>query len=108
LTYVKLDTSRIADWDSFHAVCQEAFGFPAFYGRNMDAWIDCLSGVRHDDGMTRFALEPDEYLDIEVPDAEQTRRRVPEIFDALIDCTAAVNRRYHGGPERGPLRLIFS
>ena len=40
---VRIDTARIRDWDSFHGVFAEAFGFPDFYGRNMDAWIDCLT-----------------------------------------------------------------
>jgi RNAse (barnase) inhibitor barstar len=38
-----LDTSRIIDWDTFHAVSREAFGFPDFYGCNLNAWIDCLT-----------------------------------------------------------------
>lgn len=37
---VRLPTERITDWESFHEVCREVFGFPDFYGMNMDAWID--------------------------------------------------------------------
>ncbi|MDG3003854.1 barstar family protein [Paludisphaera mucosa] len=37
---VKLDTRRITDWDAFHDAFAEAFGFPEFHGRNMNAWID--------------------------------------------------------------------
>jgi RNAse (barnase) inhibitor barstar len=43
MTVVRLDCDRITDWESFHAVFAEVFGFPSFYGRNMDAWIDCMS-----------------------------------------------------------------
>ena len=53
-TVVKLDTARIADWDSFHDVCAQALGFPGFYGRNMNAWIDCMTSLDEPrDGMTR-------------------------------------------------------
>src|SRR5688572_7987636 len=40
---IKIDTQRITDWKSFHNLFAEVFGFPGFYGRNMDAWIDCMS-----------------------------------------------------------------
>ena len=43
MTVVRLDCDRITDWDSFHAVFAEVFGFPNFYGRNMNAWIDCMT-----------------------------------------------------------------
>jgi RNAse (barnase) inhibitor barstar len=40
MTLVILDTRRITDWNTFHDAFIELFGFPAFYERNMDAWID--------------------------------------------------------------------
>ncbi len=40
---VTLSTEHITDWETFHAECARVFGFPQFYGRNMNAWIDCLS-----------------------------------------------------------------
>jgi RNAse (barnase) inhibitor barstar len=39
---VAIPVSEIDDWESFHSVFQRELGFPAFYGRNMNAWIDCL------------------------------------------------------------------
>lgn len=53
---VRLNTNQITDWASFHLVCKEAFGFPEFYGANMNAWIDCMSYLTEEDGMTRFKL----------------------------------------------------
>ncbi|MFM0375819.1 barstar family protein [Paraburkholderia strydomiana] len=38
-----MDTTEIADWPSFHRLFAQIFGFPTFYGSNMDALIDCLS-----------------------------------------------------------------
>ena len=40
---VRIDASRITSWDTFHDVFAKDFGFPDFYGRNMDAWIDCMT-----------------------------------------------------------------
>lgn len=42
---VRIDARRIVDLDSFHDVFAEAFGFFGGYGRNMDAWIDCMSSL---------------------------------------------------------------
>src|SRR5262245_17924374 len=42
---VRIDTTKICDWASFHDVFSETFGFPDFYGRNMDAWIDCMTSL---------------------------------------------------------------
>ncbi len=34
---LRIDANEITDKNSFHAVFASAFGFPEFYGRNMDA-----------------------------------------------------------------------
>jgi hypothetical protein len=56
---VRLDCGRITDWESFRSVFAEVLGFPAFYGRNMDAWIDCVSWLDEPgSGMTTVAASP--------------------------------------------------
>ncbi|KPN91352.1 barstar family protein [Pseudomonas nunensis] len=40
LTMVRVDANLITDWQTFHSVFAEEFGFPGFYGRNMDAWVN--------------------------------------------------------------------
>jgi len=95
---VRLETSKISNWDSFHATCREAFGFPEFYGMNMNAWIDCLTYLDEGDGMSGFHLAPGEKLHIEITDTELFSSRLPEIFSTLIDCTAFCKRSlYRGG-----------
>lgn len=90
---VRLPTGRITDWQSFHEVCREVFGFPDFYGMNMNAWIDCMSYMREDVGMTRFLLADGEKLCIEVEAAADFESRLPEIYRALHECSAFVNER---------------
>ncbi|HEY0429428.1 MAG TPA: barstar family protein [Pyrinomonadaceae bacterium] len=102
MAFVRLETKQITDWASFHLVCKEAFGFSGFYGMNMNAWIDCLSYLTEDDGMTRFVLSRDEMLHIEITDTKDFNSRQPEIFDALVECAAFVNSRY----EKPKLSLI--
>jgi hypothetical protein len=105
MAHVILDATAITDWDSFHSESQRAFGFPAFYGRNMDAFIDCLTYL--DDGMSRFDLAADETLTIEVRGAHDFFARAPELADALVRAVAFVNHRNleAGAPARLLLRL---
>ncbi len=50
MAVVRLDCDRITDWESFHSLFAEVFGFPDFYGRNMNAWIDCMSYLDDSEG----------------------------------------------------------
>ena len=76
---VTLSTAEIRNWETFHDICARDFRFPDFYGRNMNAWIDCLTYVREGDGMSRFFLQEDEYLYIYLPDFVTFSQREPEI-----------------------------
>ena len=100
---VRLNSKQIKDWKSFHLLCKSKFGFPDFYGTNMNAWIDCLSCLDEEDRMSHFTLEKGELLHIEISDTEDFNSRLPEIFDALVECSAFVNRRC----ESPVLSLVF-
>ena len=104
----RLNTSAISDWQSFHEESCQAFGFPDFYGMNMNAWIDCLTYLDEGDGMSRFHLAEGEGLDIEVSDSEAFRSRLPEIYDALVECSSFVNVRRVEAGKPPVLSLIFS
>jgi len=104
---VRLDGRAIGDLPAFHDACRIAFGFPDFYGRNMDAWIDCLSGLRDDDGMSAFALGADDVLEIELLHAPALRRSAPAIFAALQDGIAEVNQRCAEQGEKPALTLVL-
>jgi RNAse (barnase) inhibitor barstar len=104
---LRLPTERITDWQSFHEVCQEVFGFPDFYGMNMDAWIDCMSYLYEDVGMTRVLLAEGEKMNIEIEAAEDFKARLPEVFSALRECSSFVNERYAQAGETPVLSLIL-
>lgn len=40
-TYV-LDSARFSDVESFYDEVSAIFGFPEYFGRNLDAMADCL------------------------------------------------------------------
>ena len=98
-----LDATAITDWDSFHTESQRAFGFPDFYGRNLDAWHDCLTYL--DDRMSRFDLAADETLTIEVRGAHDFAQRCPQIAAALMEAVAFVN--YRNLESGAPARLLL-
>jgi barstar (barnase inhibitor) len=104
---VRIKTEIIQDWTSFHEEFKRAMGFPDFYGMNMDAWIDCLTFLREGDGMSRFHLASGEMLHIELPDARGFKSRLPEIFEALIDCAAFVNARFTDTGQTAALSLVL-
>ena len=91
---VKLDTRPIVDWETFHSVFKEVFGFPDFYGRNMNAWIDCMTHL--DDpsaGMSRIHVSSGDVLVLGLDDVDAFASRCPEQYRAIIECTAFVNWR---------------
>lgn len=104
---VQLDGAAMTDWEAFHTQSQQAFGFPAFYGRTMDAWIDCLSYLRDDDGMSRFRLSPDEVLQIEVVHADAWRAAQPDMLDEILYCVAGINERYADYGEAPALQVTL-
>jgi RNAse (barnase) inhibitor barstar len=93
MAFVRLDTKQITDWASFHLVCKEAFGFPDYYGENMNAWIDCISDL----------IEYEEVFHVEIAETEDFKSRLTEIFHVLIECTAFVNSRF----DKSRIALIF-
>lgn len=102
---VRLDTTRITDWDSFHSVFAEAFGFPSFYGRNMNAWIDCMTDL--DEPGTGMTTVHGALVTLVLSDAKAFRARCPEQYAAIVECSAFVNWRRLETGETSVLALAF-
>jgi RNAse (barnase) inhibitor barstar len=103
----ELNGASILGWDTFHSECSAAFGFPDFYAHTMDAWVDCLSYLRDEDGMTKFRLRPDEVLEIVVKDSAEMRERVPDLLEEMAFCIAGINERYEDYGEKPALALVL-
>lgn len=104
---VELNGAVIDSEPAFHAECRRAFGFPDSYSDSMDAWVDCLSYLRDDDGMTKFKLFPNEKLEIVVKDAAAMRAKVPELLEELAFCVGGINERYEDYGEKPALALVL-
>jgi RNAse (barnase) inhibitor barstar len=91
-TILRFDLSRISDRESFHQVFKEELGFPEFYGRNMDAWIDCMTSLDcPEDGLSTVFVDKDGILVLHLEDAEDFKQRCPDLFQHLVECAAFVN-----------------
>lgn len=88
---VRIDATRITEWDTFHSVFAEVFGFPGFYGKNMNAWIDCMSYLDDPEaGMTSIHGTVSDPVVLQVDNID----RLPtELYLAIVECAAFVNWR---------------
>lgn len=106
-TSVMIDGDEIHDWDSFHSIFQDKMGFPEFYGANVDAWIDCMTYLERNDGMTKIHVAKGGVLVIRLLNAKNLKARFPEAYDALIECSSFVNYRRMDVGDAPVLALAF-
>ncbi|MCB9625194.1 MAG: barstar family protein [Sandaracinus sp.] len=77
-----IDASRLVDEASFHAVFAEAFGFPGFYGRNWDAWNDCMGSVDERTRADRGHLCAGAVVTLVLENATEFREKRRDLYDA--------------------------
>ena len=105
---VLIEAERISNWETFHDTFAETLGFPGFYGRNMDAWIDCMTCLDDPDaGLTSTHVTGGDVVVLCISGVDDFRRRCPEIYDALVECAAFVNYRRIEKGEPAVLALSF-
>jgi RNAse (barnase) inhibitor barstar len=106
---IRINTELIEDWDSFHVQFSRIFGFPEFYGKNMDAWIDCMSYL--DDwssGMTKVWINKGDTLIIQLNDYEVFKNRRQDIYLNLLQCVAIVNTRNIKANKKTTIALSYA
>jgi RNAse (barnase) inhibitor barstar len=79
----RVDGKLLADWRQFHDYFERTFSFPDYYGRNMDAWNDCMSEYCYENGI----------VSLHIDNASELKASNPEAFDALVECSAFINWR---------------
>ena len=105
---VDIPTKRVIDWASFHDVFSEIRGFPHFYGRNLNAWVDCMTSLDSPgDGMTKIHCQSPDVVVLYLKDVKDFKSRCPEIYDAIIESSAFVNYSRLDQGEPAVLALSF-
>ena len=108
MNIVIIDTDQIHDWNGFHEYFATIFGFPDFYGKNMDAWIDCMSSLdRPEHNMSRIHVKPGNILVLQCTNMGDLARRHRDIYEEIIACSALVNYRRLLLGESALLTLSF-
>lgn len=74
---------------------------------NISAWIDCLSYLRDEDGMSCVRLKENEMLTITVWHSDLLRQKFPELLEALEFCVEMINERYADYGEKPALQLLL-
>jgi hypothetical protein len=91
---IRINSNLIIDEETFHSVFLDAFGFPGFYGKNMNAWIDCMGYLDEPAAeMSSVHVAPGEVLALVIDGAVSFRARCPALYDELVECAAFVNQR---------------
>lgn len=97
---VSVPTNDIVDWESFHDVFQERFRFAAYYGRNLNAWVDLMTSLDTPGQVDALSVDPGVIVGLQLDDAADFARRAPDLYAAIIECVAFVNiRRREAGGE---------
>lgn len=105
---VVIDGEKVTDWASFHQVFAETFGFPDFYGKNMDAWIDCMTSLSDpEDTMTTINCAKGQVVTLQIDNASIFKSQQPELFKALVEAAAFVNWRLIELGEPAVLALSY-
>ncbi|MGN6105046.1 MAG: barstar family protein [Kofleriaceae bacterium] len=108
---IVIDADLIYDWDSFHSVFAKTCGFPGYYGRNGNAWIDCMRSFDHgsDAQVTTATCDPGEVVTLHIEGATAFATRCPEQYQFLVEGTAFINwaRLERGEPSLLALAFVF-
>ncbi|WP_417762711.1 barstar family protein [Shewanella sp.] len=106
---VIVDGRKLKDWNSFHREFSRVFGFPEFYGKNMNAWIDCMSSLSDpEDGMSTVTCAKGQMVILQVEHAAELKANHRDLYEALVDCSAFVNWRLIEVGEPPVLALSFN
>jgi len=105
---VSIDCEKIHDSDSFHDEFAKVLGFPDFYGRNMHAWVDCMTSIdKPADRMTRIFAANGNVLTLQLDNVAPFREKRPDLYAAIIECAAFVNWRRIEVGEPAVLAISF-
>lgn len=98
MKHSQIDVSGVNDWAGFHECFARKFEFPDYYGRNMDAWIDCMED---------YALEQDSLV-LHIDGMPKLKETCPEIYEAICECAAFINYRARDSGGETFLALSYS
>ncbi|NMY99928.1 barstar family protein [Pseudomonas proteolytica] len=83
---IELDFSKIKDVEHLYEALAEKIGFPDSYGKNADAVIDCLFGLRYpEEGMTKISLDTTEKIIIQTKNITSAEQKTRETLMFIVE-----------------------
>ncbi|MFN0138247.1 MAG: barstar family protein [Phycisphaerae bacterium] len=82
------------------------FRFFDGYGRNGDAWIDCMTDLHGPNSLSGLALPTGEPVEIVIKKSASLVRLHPEIFNKLVTLVHFANERYAEMNERVRITVV--
>ena len=70
-----LDFSKIEHWSEFHQIIKDELDFPEYYGKNWDAFWDCLTEM----------VDDEELLYIEIIGAEVLEKNFAGTLNKMVE-----------------------
>ena len=87
---VEIEGEKILSAEDFHSYFATTFEFPAYYGRNWDAWIECMS----ESAERIVKLRQCAILTLNVRNQPAFQGNCPDVWGDFIDCTAFINSEF--------------
>ncbi len=94
MTRISVNGASIVNWPSFHDEFSRAFRFFDGYGRNRDAWIDCMTNLHGPKATSGLRLPTGASIEIVLNDSATVAKSYPEIFAELLRLVRYANNLY--------------
>ena len=94
MTRICVNGATIVNWPSFHDEFSRAFRFFDGYGRNRDAWIDCMTDLHGPNALSGLRLPAGEPIEIVLNDSATMVKSHPEVFAELLRLVRYANNLY--------------
>ena len=106
MTRICVNGATIVNWASFHDEFSRAFRFFDGYGRNRDAWIDCMTDLHGPTALSGLRLPAGEPIEIVLNDSATLVKSHPEIFAELLRLVRYANNLYAEAQEDVRITII--
>ncbi len=104
--HIEIDFNDIKSLEEMHELLMTKLMLPSFYGKNVNALIDCLSSLRHpEDEMTGISLGEDEILTINIKGLSKVNEICLKHFLISIE---NVNMRETSMEKLPSIRLVLT
>lgn len=102
---ISVDFRQVNTLDEMHEALMKVFHFPDFYGKNVNALIDCWSSLRYpEDEMVGVTIDKDESLLLEV---KAMSRLNPIMMNHFVNAVEGVNERFIEEIGQEPLIILL-